>query len=148
MSEEHIDVLISEEMLRELHQVSIYIGTPNHKDLIKKYIERGLRRDKEKMEAARKLSLDRQKQINEITLLLKKTCPHCQHELSIIETSSFSRWQGELLGVCTSDDCCYFRNSWDVMRKQGNHAGYRYYRDAHGCEGALAIGPIDRFLDG
>jgi hypothetical protein len=150
MDQERVELIVSSETLRDLHQVSIYKGTPSFKELINKYIERGLRRDKEKMEATRRLTLERQNQINEMSKLLKKVCPHCQTELSVIETSPLSRWQGEFIGVCMNNSCPYFVKSWEAMKKQGHHAGYRYYRDARGSDGPLAVGPIEHnyLLDG
>lgn len=145
-----IELDISEKKLRELNQVSIYIGTPSFKDLILNYIDRGLSLDKAKMEATRQATLERQRQINEISRLVKEVCPHCQKEISVVETSSYSRWRGEYLGVCLNNECPYFIKSWEVMKEQGNHAGYRYYKDLHGSSGPLAVGPVEMrcLLDG
>jgi hypothetical protein len=145
-----VDFVFSEEQLRELQQVSVYVGAPSVTELLQNYIEKGLRRDKEKMESARRASLERQRQIDEISSLSKTMCPHCQKELSIIETSPHSRWGGEYLGVCLNNECSYFVHSWEVMAKQGHYTGYRYYMDTHGGTGPLAVGPIEQhgLLDG
>jgi hypothetical protein len=74
----------------------------------------------------------------------ERNCPHCGSKMDPIETPSESTWGGELHHVCFNDECCYFKNSWDAMLRQGvDKAGYRCRIDPRGACGPLAVWSSD-----
>jgi hypothetical protein len=75
-------------------------------------------------------------------------CPHCGTHLTTIETPALSKWAGVELEICLNDMCLYFLKSWKVLSHQaGSLVGYRYYHDANGQEGPMAVGSIEAFKD-
>ena len=75
-------------------------------------------------------------------------CPHCGVHLTTIETPPLSKWAGVELELCLNDMCPYFLQSWKVLKKQaGMLIGYRFYHDANGGEGPMAVGSIEAFKD-
>lgn len=48
-------------------------------------------------------------------------CPHCNKKLTRWELTMnpFSEWETDHLYICFSNDCPYFKRSWDTMEKQG-----------------------------
>ncbi len=68
------------------------------------------------------------------------SCPHCGSEMDPIETPTESSWGGETHYVCFNDECCYFKNSWEILENQGiDKAGYRCRMDPRGACGPLAV---------
>lgn len=75
-------------------------------------------------------------------------CPHCGQHLATIETPVMSKWAGVELELCLNDMCPYFLKSWKILSHQaGNLIGYRFYHDANGQEGPMAVGSIDAYKD-
>jgi hypothetical protein len=78
----------------------------------------------------------------------KRTCPHCGAEMDPIETPLESSWGGEIHHVCFNDDCCYFKNSWNVLDGQGvERTGYRCRMDPRGDCGPLAVWSANALKD-
>ena len=54
-------------------------------------------------------------------------CPHCGSRLKKWRVPPESTWIEEFFLVCFNDDCPYYENGWEWMKKQYNHrASYRY----------------------
>jgi len=136
---------LSKETRKKIGQVAVFKSVPSPEELIKQYIRQGLKEDLEKLDKHKHLVKERQLQIETMfNLLCGDPCPHCASELEIVETSIFSSWSGEMIAVCHNDDCSYFCNSWEVMKKQGHNSGYRFFRDANNSSGAIPVGPAER----
>lgn len=77
-----------------------------------------------------------------------KTCPHCGAEMDPIETPLMSSWGGEIHYVCFNDECCYFKESWDVLESQGiERTGYRCSIDPRGACSPMAVWSSEALKD-
>jgi len=57
----------------------------------------------------------------------KPTCAHCGGPLSRWRVPEDTSWEEEFFLVCFNDDCPYYRDGWDWMKKNYNqHVSYRY----------------------
>lgn len=75
-------------------------------------------------------------------------CPHCGQVMDPIETPMMSSWGGEVHWVCFNDECCYFKESWDVLDNQGiEKTGYRCSIDPRGACGPMAVWSSDALKD-
>jgi hypothetical protein len=75
-------------------------------------------------------------------------CPHCGVHLVTIETPPMSKWAGIEIDLCLNDLCPYFLKSWRILSHQaGTLIGYRYYHDANGAEGPMAVGSVEAYKD-
>jgi Ogr/Delta-like zinc finger len=76
------------------------------------------------------------------------TCPHCGTKMDPIETPLDSSWGGEVHYVCFNDECCYFKDSWEALDRQGvTKTGYRCRIDARGACGPMAVWSSDALKD-
>jgi hypothetical protein len=143
---ESLEISMTKEMKEKLQKISLFKSSRSITSLARHYIRQGLKEDESRMKREQDIIKGRQAIIDAMTTLIcGPPCPHCELPLEAVETSIFSSWSGELIALCTNDDCPYFSKSWEVLREQGtyNH-GYRYYRDQRGSSGALPVGPTEK----
>lgn len=71
----------------------------------------------------------------------KRTCPHCHQTLKKWQCPPEADFGNDYLYVCFNDECPYFINGWEWMRKKFNHnISYRYrYNPSNGESGPLPV---------
>jgi hypothetical protein len=72
---------------------------------------------------------------------LSKKCPYCNQEMSEWMPPPESDFQQRIHYVCFNDECRYYKEGWEWMRKQYNqNVSYRFYLNPEtGEKGPLPV---------